>query len=137
MIGVVRIGGLIDIRPQMEKTLELLRLTRKNHCVIIKDDPKMMGMLKKVKDYATWGKISPEVLKLLVGKRGRLAGDKRIPSARVDEIASAIGEGKKTDAKPVFRLHPPRKGWRDTKATFPAGDLGPRKSIDDVIKKMI
>ena len=123
--------------PDMERTLELLKLTKKYHCVIVRDDPKIMGMLKKVKDYATWGVISPDMIKSLIEKRGRLPGDKRVPADRVKEFASAIESGKDSELKSVFRLHPPRKGWKDTKATYPAGDLGPRKSIDDVIKKMM
>lgn len=137
MIGVVRICGLIDVKPDIKRTLELLRLTRKNHCVVVKEDPKILGMLRKSKDYITWGKISSEALRELVAKRGRLPGDKRIPQDKVDEFAAAIESGRKTELKPVFRLHPPRKGWKNTKAAYPDGDLGQRDSIDSVIRKML
>lgn len=137
MLGVVRICGIIDVKPDIKRTLELLRLTRKNHCVVVREDPKMLGMLKKSKDIITWGKISPDALRALIAKRGRLPGDKRIPQDKVEELAAAVEGGKKTDMKPVFRLHPPRKGWKSTKIAFPRGDLGKRESIDDVIKKMM
>jgi large subunit ribosomal protein L30 len=137
MLAVVRIGGRIDIKPDIKKTLESLRLTKKNHCVIVMEDEKIIGMLKKCKDYITWGKISPDILRALIAKRGRLIGDKKIPSEKVEEIAIAIENNKKTEIKPVFRLHPPRKGWKNTKQAYPDGDLGQRENIDDIIKRMM
>ena len=128
------------MKPDIKKTLHLLRLTRVNHSVVIPDSKiKNYGeMLKIVKDYATWGEISNETLKALVEKRGRLTGDKLIPSDMIPAVVSAIEKGEPSNIKPVFRLHPPRKGFKDKKMKFPEGDLGYRgEAIKDLLNRMM
>ena len=40
--------------------------------------------------------------------------------------------------KPVFRLHPPRKGYEGIKRTFPEGALGFRgKEVNELVLKMV
>lgn len=115
-LAVIRIRGLVNIKRTVEDTLEILRLYRKNYCVILENRPEIVGMLKKAKDYITWGEIDEEILKLLIDKRGE-------------------------KDKKFFRLHPPRKGFerKGTKKTFSVGGaLGYRgNKINDLIKRMI
>ena len=83
--AVVRVRGTVNVRRDIQETLRMLRLTRINHCVVIPDTPQYRGMLKKVKDYITWGEIDEETLKELLLKRGRLLGDRPVTEKHVVE----------------------------------------------------
>ncbi|HDQ15498.1 MAG TPA: 50S ribosomal protein L30, partial [Bacteroidetes bacterium] len=76
--AVIRIRGTVNINPDITKTLELLNLTRANHCIILDESPANKGMLNVAKDYITWGEIEKGVLEKLIASRGRLEGDKQI-----------------------------------------------------------
>ena len=80
----------------------------------------------------------------MMEKRGRMTGNKKITAEilkNLDKIQN--GEVKIKDIeglKPVFRLHPPKKGFerKGIKKTFKQGGvLGPRESLDDLLKRMI
>ncbi len=139
MIAVIRVRGGFKIRQEFKDTLKYLRLNKKHHCVILKETPVYLGMIKKVRDYVTWGEISEEMLKKLIEKRGRLPGNKRIDPKDVEKYYHAILNGEKTDLKPVFRLSPPKKGWKGSiKKPYPEGALGPRgDKINELLKRMI
>jgi len=100
-------------------TLDSLKLLNKHICVIV--DEENIGMLRTAKDFITYGEISPEVLKLLLEKRGN----------------------KGLDGKPkmFFRLAPPVGGFERKGIKLPfasGGALGDRgEKINDLIKKMI
>jgi large subunit ribosomal protein L30 len=150
MFAIVRLRGNVNTRPEIKDTLEMLRINRVNHCVVVKEDPHYRGMIQKVKDYVAWGKVDDETLALLLEKRGRLAGNVRLtdqvvkektPYSSIKELSKAVSSGtaslKDLGIKPVFRLHPARKGLRSTKKTAQqGGDLGFRQDIGDLIKKM-
>ncbi len=151
-LAVIRIRGGINVRGVVNKTLEMLNLTRVNHCVLVDDDPSTLGMLQAAKDYITWGAIKPETLEHLLRKRGRLQGDKHLTDeivksgtefSSIGELAVAICNGKTglkvlPGLKKVFRLHPPRKGYKSTKRPFKDfGDLGYRgERINELILRM-
>ena len=141
MLAAILVRGLIGVKPEIKKTILLLNLTRKNHCVVLNENEKILGMLKKCSDFITWGKISKETLRALVEKRGRLAGDKRVPQDVIDNIVNLFetGDVKKENLpiKRVFRLHPPRKGWKSTKVKWPRGALGERSDMDNLLKRMM
>jgi len=59
-IAVIRIKGQINIKQKMNDTMCMLRLYRKNYCTIVGDSPETTGMIRKVKDFVAWGKISEE-----------------------------------------------------------------------------
>ncbi|MHC1566482.1 MAG: 50S ribosomal protein L30 [Candidatus Syntropharchaeia archaeon] len=139
MYAVVRLRGTVNVRPEIRDTLKMLRLNRVNHCVIVEENPHYEGMIKKVKDYVAWGRINEEMLELLLRKRGRLEGGRRLTDEYVREntpfddiksLSSAIYNGNFSlkdipKFKMVFRLHPPRKGHRGIKKTFKeGGELG-------------
>lgn len=142
MLAVIRVRGKIKIRKDIEDTLELLRLNRKMHCILLNETDSIKGMLQKVKDYVTWGKIDDDTLRLLVSKRGRKPGNKRIPPEEIEYILKEIKQGKKLidiGLVPVFRLTPPSKGFRKSiKQHYPNGELGNRKEkINELLKRMI
>jgi large subunit ribosomal protein L30 len=153
-IAVIRIRGSIDRSFTIKRTLNLLRLNRTNHCVIIDDRKTYKGMLQRAKDTITWGELDFDTLKFLLLKRGRLAGRKKLTEDYIkensnfqdlDEFITKYLEFKAdfTDIKglkPVFRLHPPRKGHniKGVKKPFTlSGALGYRgKQINELISKM-
>jgi len=112
-----------------------------------------MGMLQKVKDYVTWGEIDAETLAELLRKRGRLTGNKKLSEDIVKELgyesiedfAKAVIEFKAElsdipGLKPIFRLHPPKGGFkRTTKRMYTdRGETGYRgKDINELLRRMI
>ena len=152
MIAAIRIRGRTGIKGKIEDTLKMLHLTRINHAVLLPDNPSYHGMLVKGKDYITWGEIDQETITQLIEKRGKLPGNKKFTPEELkergkyssaEELSQAIiqEEAQLQDAglKPIFRLHPPRKGYKDIKKTFhEGGTLGYRgEEITTLIKKMI
>jgi large subunit ribosomal protein L30 len=109
-------------------------------------------MLQKAQSYVTWGEPSTESIILLLKKRGRIVGNKKL----TDEHAQKIGydsleklaealenlevEFKNLeDVKPIFRLHPPRKGYKGTvKKNFRAGGAAGYRgeAINTLIRQM-
>ena len=137
--AVVLVRGLVDVSYGIKDTLAMLRLTRKNHCVVVADTPITRGMLQKVKDYATWGEISEEMFKQLVLKRGmpyegRLTDSGKKYSYKVLDVAGKA-------YKPYFRLNPPQKGFgrKGIKTPFNRGGaLGYRSDkMNDLILRML
>lgn len=149
----VRIRGISDISQEIKDTLSMLRLTRNCHATLVDDRPAYNGMLRKSKDYLTWGEVSQENIALLLKKRGRLVGDKKL----TDEYAKELGYKSLDDlaevmfkmevecsnlpkVKPVFRLRPPKKGFKGkVKRSYAAGgELGYRgDAINDLLKRMV
>lgn len=77
MIAVIKIRSEIGTKQEIKDTFKFLNLKKKNSCVLLKETPANIGMVKKVKDYVTWGEINKETLLKLISKRARLPGDKR------------------------------------------------------------
>jgi large subunit ribosomal protein L30 len=149
MFAIVRLRGEVNVRPEIKDTLEMLRIHRVNHCVVVKEDAHYRGMIQKVKDYVAWGKIDEDTLALLLERRGRLSGNRRLtekylestPYRSFKDLASALNSGsvslKELEIKPIFRLHPARKGLKTTKKTAQqGGDIGFRQDLADLIKRM-
>jgi large subunit ribosomal protein L30 len=139
MFAVIRLKGRVNIREDFVDTLMMLRLNRKMHCVILKESRVEKGMLQKVKDRVTWGEIDDDTLRLLIEKRGRKANDVRLSKQEADDVFKNIKEGKETGIKPVFRLTPPSKGFKNSiKQHYPDGELGYRgKEINKLLQRMI
>lgn len=137
MFAVVRMRGQVHVSGEIEDTLGMLRLHKVNHCVFLADNPNNKGMIQKAKDYIAYGTVDADTLAGVLGKRGRLEGDDRLTDAYVNEntdfdsikaFAEALvnGNAKISDVpglKPVFRLHPPRKGHAGVKRTAQQGGV--------------
>lgn len=152
MYTAVRIRSTVNTRPEIKDTLKMLRLNRVNHCVVLAETPQNRGMILKVKDYVAWGDISLETLGRLLHKRGELEGGVKLSDEYVkahssyesiDDLAQAIFTGEimlkdLPGLKPLFRLHPPRKGHRGIKKTVSeGGELGYHgDGINDLLIKM-
>ncbi|MBP2143002.1 large subunit ribosomal protein L30 [Methanococcus voltae] len=151
--AVIRVRGSVGVKKDIADTLKMLRLHKVNHCVIVPENEHYIGMVKKVKDFVTYGEIDNETFEKLILKRGRLAGNNRVSEEivkeatdlSVSELAEKVMAGeiklKDTEVKPVFRLHPPRKGYdkEGIKRPFSVGGaLGYRAGkINDLIIKMM
>ncbi len=137
MYAVVRMRGSVHVRGSIEDTLGMLRLNKVNHCVLIEDTPSNRGMIQKVKDYVAYGEVDADSLSQMLAKRGRLQGGMRLTDEYVSEntgfdsieaFADSLvkGDAKIGDVpklKPVFRLHPPRKGHSGMKRTYQQGGV--------------
>jgi len=148
LYALVLVRGRINTSRRVKDALDSLRLTRVNHCSLINETE--LGMLRLCKDNLTWGEINEPTLVQLIETRGRMPGDKPVDAAAlaagkfssVLEFAKALLEGKaKLDAfgmKKVFRLHPPKSGYRQTKVQYPRGALGNRKEkINELLRSMM
>ncbi|HIJ16307.1 MAG TPA: 50S ribosomal protein L30 [Thermoplasmata archaeon] len=152
-IAVVRVRGHARIRRDAVETMEMLRLHRPNHCVVLPQDETTKGMLQVVKDYVTWGEVGHETVARLLFHKGEVAGGARLTDSYVKEnsehasilsFAKALekGEARLTDVKgmkPVLRLPPPRGGYRGAKTTFvDGGALGYRgPAMDKLVDRML
>lgn len=154
MYAIIRLRGSADLKPAIKYTLELLRLHRVNHCVVVEENAYYKGMLQKVKDYVAWGEISEESLAALLEKRGRLEGGDKLSEEYLRDktdfeslkaLTQALYSGEqkmrdlmKSKIKPVFRLHPPRKGHKGIKRSVKrGGELGYHSDeINALLRKM-
>jgi large subunit ribosomal protein L30 len=151
--AAVRVRGIINIKPDIKKTLQLLNLTRVNHCVLLEENPSIKGMLQVAKDYITWGEVDKELIQKLISERGKLEGDKELTEGHIksatsfsnmDKLSQAITDNKFKykdipNIKPIFRLNPPKNGYEGIKRSFVnKGALGYRgKKINKLIERMI
>ncbi|MAG47809.1 50S ribosomal protein L30 [archaeon] len=153
-VAVIRIKGKIGLKRGIKDALNILRLYNKHTCVIIDNTENYIGMLKKVKDYVTWGEIDGSTFKLLISQRGRIAGKIRLTEEyakdklkfNIDDFIKDFFSGKKKfkdipGFKPFFKLKPPTKGFErgGIKKPFSLGGvLGYRKEkINDLIQRML
>jgi len=113
-LAVIQIRGNVGVNYSIKNTLGLLNLNKKHNCIVVPNNPHFTGMLKKVKDYVTWGEINAETQKLLE---------------------------KKTKKGKTYLLSPPKGGFerKGIKKPFSAGGvLGHRgAAMNDLIKKMV
>lgn len=152
LYAVIRLRSAIGARRDIKDTLMLLNLRYIHSCVLLPKTPSIEGMLRKIKDYITYGEIDKETLTLLLQKRLKMIGNKRVDENELKEItgfdsfekfAEALLSGKVLlkdfeKLKRVFRLNSPRGGLKSKKKHYPDGDLGYRgKDINNLLKKMI
>ncbi|MEM0253262.1 MAG: 50S ribosomal protein L30 [Candidatus Bathyarchaeia archaeon] len=152
-IAAIKIRGTIRAPLEVRETLRMLNLKRTNYAILIDDRPSFIGMLRTAQNYVTWGEISKDTIALLIEKRGRLAGNKKITEEylqeigykSIDELAEDIFNckieyWKLPGIQPYFRLHPPTKGFRGKikKSYSMGGELGYRgETINELIRRMI
>lgn len=149
----LKVRGTVRAQLKARETLQMLRLMRTNHAVLIQNTPSFLGMLKAVQGYATWGEVSKETLSLMIKKRGRLEGNKKLTDEyaqkigykSLDDLAQAVFNcnieyWKLPTIQTVFKLPPPTKGYKGTtkKGYGMGGELGYRgEKINELIQRMI
>jgi len=153
LLAVIRLRGAAGVPRKVKDTLKMLNLHKTNHATIVEDTPSYRGMLEKVAGYVAYGEVNREVLADLLRRRGRLRGNKpvtddfakRLGFESLEDVADALLEGKVRlkelrGLKPVFRLHPPRGGFKGSikKMAGAGGELGYRGSdINELLKDMM
>ena len=114
-IIAIRIRGNVGIRKPISDALDYLNLRNQHNAVILDAKPSVIGALKKVQGYITYGVADAESIKLIQAK---------------------MKEGDK-----CAKLAPPRKGYerKGTKVPFVnGGALGDRKeAIGELVKRMV
>jgi large subunit ribosomal protein L30 len=149
---VVRIRGTIDLRGETDDTMRLLNLYHNCNATLVDDRPSYLGMLHKAQSYVAWGEPTVETIAQLLRSRGRTRGNRKLTDESVkqlgyetvEKLAEALHGNKVElknlkDVKPVFRLHPPKKGYKKTvKKSYQAGgESGYRgEAINELIKRM-
>ncbi len=114
-LAIVRVRGQVRMNRSIARAFEQLNLCKRHHATIVEESPAVLGQLRKVQSYATWGPVSDEVAKKLA--------------------ARARGNGK------WFALQPPRKGYGRKGVKMPfakGGALGNRgEKINDLLMRMV
>jgi large subunit ribosomal protein L30 len=153
-IAIIRIKGKASLKKVVKDTFLLLRLYKKNSCVVVPNTPSYIGMITKIKDCATWGEIDELTFKLLLEKRGKLPGNKSLTNEyiqqklkiTIDQFAKEFMNFKKElkdipGLKHFFKLTPPKHGFevKGIKVPFSQGGvLGYRKDqINELIQRML
>ena len=153
-IAVIRLKGSIGLQRPVKETFKMLKLYKVNYCTILPKSKNMIGMLDRIKDFATWGEIDTDTTKELLILRGRLPSNKSLTPDYIHEktgltaeaFAKEIAEGGKAlkdipGLKPFFRLKPPTGGFEKKGAKRPyslGGSSGYRKDhINSLIKRML
>jgi large subunit ribosomal protein L30 len=152
-LAVIRVRGSSGVFREIKETLKMLHLTRNCHATLIDDRPSYLGMLRRVQNQVTWGEVSKDSTVQLLRERGKLVGNKRITEEylkeigykSLDDLAEAVHKTeveftRLPNVKPVFRLHPPKKGFKGkVKKSYAAGGVtGHRgEAINNLIKRMI
>jgi len=144
LLLIIRLRGTFAVPHYIERTLLSLRLGYKYNATLAKNSPSMIGMLRQVKDYVTWGDVKPADVARLLKERGEVIGgmpvtDKFTKDAfakeSIEVLAKALASGEislkslwEKGVKSVFRLHPPSGGFESTiKRSFTSnGQLGYR-----------
>jgi large subunit ribosomal protein L30 len=150
---VVKIRGTVSAQKEARETLMFLHLTHTNHAVLIDSRAPYKGMLQRVNSYVTWGEPTKETVAMMLQKRAKMEGDKKLTEEHlqkagyksIDDLAEAIVTCKTEfqklpDMQPVFRLHPPSKGYKGkTKKGFKAGgEAGYRgEAINALVQRMV
>ncbi|MBI2148090.1 50S ribosomal protein L30 [Candidatus Woesearchaeota archaeon] len=153
-LAAVQIRGAVGMNRKLIDTLQMLKLVRKNSCVVVENNRNYLGMLVLLKDYITWGEINNETMKLLLEKRGRITGNKPLTEQYLKEnakmsfddfvnnvMSSKINFKDVPGLKTFFRLKPPKGGFDRGGIKKPyslGGALGYRKdAINDLVKRML
>jgi len=152
-IAVVRIRGTVRAQREVRETLQMLHLTKNNYAALIENSPSFVGMIKTAQNYVTWGEASKETVNMVLARKGRLAGNRKLTDEyaqkagykSVEELAEAVfackvAYWKLSKVQPVFKLHPPSKGFKGNikKGYASGGELGYRgEKINDLIKRMV
>lgn len=151
MFAVIRVRGHSKIKRNALETLEQLQLRRVNHMVLMQENETTKRMLQSVKDYVTWGEVTPDGMKKLLLSTARFEGNRAVGEQQLADqfksdaaaVAETLLSGKSNlsdfNIKRVMRLHPPRKGWEAIKKSYRAGgSLGYRgQDINSLIERML
>src|SRR3989338_6480615 len=138
---VVRVRGTVRLLNKIHDTMGMLRLHKKNYCVLLENNSVNRGMIQKAKDFLTWGTADDAVVEELFAKRGHEYLGPLTDSRKKIEYKGRYVEYKGKKYNKFFALSPPRGGYgrKGTKRTFAQGGaIGDRgEKINDIVRRMI
>jgi large subunit ribosomal protein L30 len=156
LLLAVRLLGQFGAPKYVEDALVSLRLGRKFRAVLLEKNDSMLGALRKVKDYVTWGEVKSHGIAVMLKERGELCNgmaltDKFVKEnlghESIEDVALALTRGQiklrslwEKGIVPVFRLHPPSGGFDSSiKRPFGSyGELGYRGAeISQLVTRMV
>ncbi|MCS6784445.1 MAG: uL30 family ribosomal protein [Candidatus Caldarchaeum sp.] len=133
-MAVVRIKGNVGIDPEVEKTLQSLRLGKAFTAALFEQSETVEGMLHKAQRYLTWGKPNKQTIFTLLKRSGSFSGD-------LATLSEKLEKGEEALEMPVYvQLRPPRKGFkRSIKRAYKSnGEYGDRgDDINELIRRMV
>jgi 50S ribosomal protein uL30 len=140
----IRLLGPFGSPAHIQSVLKSLRLNRKFRAVLLEKNASILGALREVKDYVTWGEVkAPEIAALLKEcaelSNGMAFTDEFVKEGfgqdSAEELARALTRGQvnlktlwRKGIVPVFRMHAPAGGFVSSiKRPFGSrGELGYR-----------
>lgn len=148
LLAVVRVKGSVNMRSNVKRTLIQLKLPKTFSVCLVPQNQEYLGMLNIAKDVICWGEIEKDKLTMLLIKRGRMIGDKKLTNenlqifSNIKNIEELIDNlysckfriNKVKGLKPFFRLSPPKKGFPKRKK-ISMGNIG--KNINVLLSRMI
>jgi len=158
---VIRIRGLKDIRPNVKKALQLLRLRQIHNAVFVRLNKASLNMLRLVEPWVAWGYPNLKSVRDLIYKRGyaKVNGQRQAITANhiiedslgkkaniicmedlVHEIYTVGNHFKEANNFLwPFKLNTPKGGKSSIKKHFiEGGDYGNREEyINTLIKRML
>jgi large subunit ribosomal protein L30 len=139
LLLVVRLLGPFGTPHHIKDTLMSLRLDRKFRAVLLEKNDSVLGVLRKAKDYVTWGEVKSHDIAVMLKERGELSNGmaltdefvkKNFGEESIEGLALALTRSQiklkslwEKGVVPVFRLRPP-SGGLDSSIKRPYGSYG-------------
>src|SRR3989442_2951019 len=100
-ILAVRLRGTASDNPDVQRTMESLKLERTFQARLLDNTPSNLGMLRSAKVLVAWGEVSPDLLGRVLEKRGERDGAdglddgflRLLGKASFDDLAKAVVAG--------------------------------------------
>ena len=133
MYAVVRLRGNVNISAKIKDSLKMLNLDNKFTCTLLPESPDYEGMLEKVRDFVTWGKVKEGTALKILERNG---------VDEPEEIINGLEEGKSLSEIGLDKdlsLSPPSGGFKGSfKEQYPKGEAGYREDeINSLIERMV
>ena len=152
----IRLKGEFGTPRPIQNVLDTIRLRRKFNAVLLEKTPSTIGMLRRAKDYVTWGEANQTDIVNLLRERGEFRSGgavtdegirEKIGEKSVQDLAAALVGGKvslgalwQKGLSPVFRLRRPSGGFEgSTKRAYGSrGELGKREAgFSSLLNRMV
>src|SRR2546428_12647515 len=126
-ILAVRLRGTASDNPDVQRTMESLKLERTFQARLLENTPSNLGMLRSAKVLVAWGEVSPDLLGRVLEKRGERDGAdglddgflRLLGKSSFEDLAKSVVAGLsglrgvlRGGVKGAVRFHPPRGGFR-------------------------
>ncbi|MCH1771899.1 MULTISPECIES: 50S ribosomal protein L30 [Metallosphaera] len=150
-ILIVRIRGSASTPWDLQEVLEMLRLSKQYSAMVYPKQDDIVGMVRKVQSYVTWGELNMDGAKALMSRIETVKGaldqsfiEKELGLSTEDFIKKLVDGELKLNSIPSIklpiRLHPPRKGFKGKINSFigSGGELGYRgEKINELVRRMV